>query len=320
MSAIDLSVCIVNWNGCELLRNLLPLLSAACSSLAAEIIVVDNASDDGSTEMVAAEFPDVILMKNTCNLGFSKANNQATKRARGRLLLFLNNDTLVRPDALSKMVFFLDQHPEVAAVGPRLIKADGNPRGRYTALPTLPSMLYRIWFLRWTGLFRSAYHHYRRGDFDPNRSQSVVHMAGSAVLVRSDQFVGCGRWDEGFEFGCEDFDLSARLKQLGALYYLAEAEIVHLGGISSRANFGFFYRGFECGCARYLSKHSQIPYAPWIYKLLVTIDMPVRIVILAVEGTVKWLKGERERARRIFRRLSAACEFMFCNLARFWRS
>ena len=320
MSSVDLSICIVNWNRRDLLRGLLNSLNGACAGFVAEIIVVDNASVDASVEMIAADFPDIVLLQNTKNLGFSRANNQALAKARGRNVLFLNNDTIASRGALAAMISFLDQHAGVVAVGARLTGRDGRVRDRYAVLPTLPILLHRLRLMRWLGLFRSAYRRYRRGSFEPNRSQRVEVICGSAILVRREQFLSCGAWDEGFEFGCEDFDLSARLSQIGDLYYLAEAEIVHLGGESSQSNLGFVYCGYECGCARYLAKHAPSRFAPWIYKLLVTVDMPFRILALLMEYGLKRLKGQRERADRTWRRIAAASEFSFYHLFRFWRS
>jgi GT2 family glycosyltransferase len=317
---IDLSICIVTWNGRQVLRGLLESLRESDPRLSVEVLVVDNASTDGSAEMVAAEFAGAVVLRNDSNLGFARANNLAAERARGRLLLFLNNDTVVRPGALWRMVSFLDANPQVAALSARLTDAGSNPRARYMVLPTLPALLHRVRALRWTGIFRSAYRRYRRGDFDPMTSQPVAVICGSAMLVRREQFLACGGWDVGFSFNCEDFDLSARLGKAGVLYYLADAEIVHLGGVSSRSNLGYVYRGYECGCARYLKKHSRSAWAPWIYKLAVTIDMPVRIAALGTEYGFQLLKRRPERARRVRSRLSAASQFLVSGLGEFWRS
>lgn len=319
MNLVDLSICIVHWNRRDLLRDLLDSLQRAGTTLTTEVIVVDNHSSDGSAAMVRAEFPDVVLLCNSANLGFSRANNQAAAKARGRLLLFLNNDTIVHPGAVDAMARLLEARPDVIAVGPRLIDRAGRPRDRYMRLPTLPVLLDRVRWLHWTRLFRSAYRRYRRGDFDAGVSQVVEQMPGSAVMVRREQFLACGGWDEGFEFGCEDFDLSARLKKLGRLYYLAEAQVVHLGGSSSRSNASFVYRNFECGCARYLRKHARSRLAPWIYKLCVTFDMPARLATLAGRYAAHRLKGERERALAAARHLTATADFYFCHLLRFWR-
>jgi N-acetylglucosaminyl-diphospho-decaprenol L-rhamnosyltransferase len=320
MNAVELSICIVNWNNRDLLRELLNSLRVAYVRLAAEVIIVDNASTDGSAEMVATEFPDVYLIRNGQNLGFSKANNLAVANAQGRFILFLNNDTIVRPDALEMMLQLLDERPDVVAVGPRLTNIHGRPRDRYTRLPTLPALLHRIRLLHWTCLFRKTYRDFRRGRFNAAESQPVEQVPGSAMMVRREQFLASGGWDEGFDFGCEDFDLSARLKRVGVLYYLASAEVVHLGGRSSRANTSFVYRGYECGCARYLAKHSRWRAAPWIYKTFVTVDMPIRILTLAGRYALIRIRKKHERADRELLHLTAASEFLFFNLARFWRS
>jgi GT2 family glycosyltransferase len=320
MYTLDISICTVNWNRRELLRNLLNSLRQACAGLAAEVIVVDNGSADGSAEMVEAEFPDVILLRNGQNLGFSKANNLAAARARGRFLLFLNNDTIARPGALERMVQLLVTRPDIVAVGPRLVDREGRPRDRYMRLPTLPALLDRMQLLHWTRLFRKPYRAYRRGRFDAALSQTVEQVPGSALMVRHEQFLTIGGWDEGFDFGCEDFDLSARLKRVGLLYYLAGAEIVHLGGQSSRANMSFVYSNYECGCARFLGKHSYWRLSAWTYKLFVTMDMPMRILMLAARYALSRLSRKHERADRAWLHLTAASQFFIFSLSRFWRS
>src|SRR2546423_139423 len=112
------SVCIANWNCRDMLRACLASLRSKLQRERVEAIVVDNASTDGAAEMVAREFPRVVLVRNAENLGFSRANNQAARLARGRYLFFLNNDTLVPPGALRELVEYLRAHPEVGLLGP----------------------------------------------------------------------------------------------------------------------------------------------------------------------------------------------------------
>lgn len=144
----DLSVCIVNWNGAELLRNCLESLVLAGRHARIEVLVVDNASRDGSAELIEKLFPDVVLVRNSRNLGFARANNQAAELASGRYLLFLNNDTVVGEYSLRDLVRFLDAHPEVGLVGPRLIGRDGLPQRSYRARPTPSALLHRVTMLR----------------------------------------------------------------------------------------------------------------------------------------------------------------------------
>jgi N-acetylglucosaminyl-diphospho-decaprenol L-rhamnosyltransferase len=318
----DVSICIVNWNGRELLRNLLESLKTDEPGLRLETIVVDNASTDGSLDRLPADFADVVLVRNERNLGFARANNQAAEHATGRYLFFLNNDTLVRPGALGRLVRFMDEHPAYSAVGPKLIGGDGKPQLSARNLPTIRALLHHrvMLFPRWTGVFRQEYRDYRYGDFDPDQAADVQQLAAAALLVRPEHFEAAGRWDEGFEFGVEDVDLCVRLRKQGPIYYLPEAIIDHLGRISSQANYGFTYTGYECGYARYLKKHHPDPNAARVYKTLVTVDMPVRLFILGSQAIGYVLFGRRDAAARTYRRLSAAGEFFFHRMPKFWRA
>src|SRR5688572_20625607 len=123
----DVSVCIVNWNGRDMLRNLLASLRTSDPELRLQVIVVDNASSDDSLARADAAFPGVEIVRNDRNRGFAKANNQCAERAAGRYLFFLNNDTLAHGGAITTLVYFLDAHPDYVAAGPKLIGSDGDP-------------------------------------------------------------------------------------------------------------------------------------------------------------------------------------------------
>jgi GT2 family glycosyltransferase len=315
----DLSICIVNWNGLELLRDLLESVKTCNAGLKLQTIVVDNASHDGSAELVAREHPDVLLVRNQTNRGFAIANNQAVECATGRHLLFLNNDTVVLPGALAQLVGLMDAHPQYAAAGPKLIGADGKPQRTARNFPSLRALLHqRVMIIHALAIFRAQYRHYRYRDFDPEKSGEVPQLAAAALIIRPDQFNAVGRWDEKFRFGVEDVDLCQRLARCGPIYYLAEAQIRHLGRISSRANFGFTYSGYECGYARYLAKHHRQRSAALIYKTLVTLDTPLRILVLAIQLAVYRLLGRRDSAERTRRRFTAVSEFFFRHLFEFW--
>lgn len=316
---IDLTLCIVNWNGRDFLMDLLRSLEAGCDGLTFETIVVDNASTDGFPYIVEREFPHVTFIRNERNLGFAKANNQAAALARGRLLFFLNNDVLVPPGAIAKLGHFLDEHPSVAAVGPCLIDHDGRAHRSGREIPRLGAFFHRVFFLRCTGLFRSAYRSYRHNGFDPSRSGAVGHLSAAALLVRRQPFTKCGGWDQAFEFGLEDLDLSVRLGQFGKIYYLADVSIYHQGRVSSKANRAYVYCSYECGYARYLGKHHGI-LAMWMYKILVTADMPIRLLRLALELGACLLRGKTARARRVYHQLAAGSRFLTKGMRRFWRS
>ncbi len=154
---VDVSVCIANWNCREFLRQCLESLLDTPQGVGVEVIVVDNASIDGAPEMVEREFPEVVLVRNTENLGFARANNQASRKARGSYLFFLNNDTVIPKGALRELLEFARAHPEAGIVGPRLCDALGRTQVSYRLEPTLAILLHRTTLLRWlTGLPRAA--------------------------------------------------------------------------------------------------------------------------------------------------------------------
>src|SRR5579862_4216423 len=162
----NLSICIINWNGQAMLRDLLVSIQENSGDLSLQTIVADNASTDGSPQMVATEFPWVKLFANTQNLGAAKGYNQCVEASEAPLVLLMNNDTLVRRGAMQAIVKFIQENPKVVAVGPKLIGGDGEPQRTGRDLPSMMALLNNIQFLRWTKIFRPAYRRYRHKDFD----------------------------------------------------------------------------------------------------------------------------------------------------------
>lgn len=316
----DVSVCIVNWNGREVLRNCLISLRTGNEPLRLEAIVVDNASLDGSAEMIQADFPEVSVIRNTANRGFAAGNNQAAGRASGRYLFFLNNDTVVQPASLTRLAGFLDEHAEVVAVGPKLIGADGKPQRSGRNLPTLRAMLHAgVLPIRWIKIFARPYRAYRDA-IDPNVSGPAPQLAAAALLVRPGAFAEAGAWDESFEFGVEDVDLCIRLAKFGGIYYLSETRITHLGRVSSHLDRGRVFRSYQCGHVRYFRKHHRSRTAPWIYKTAITLDTPIRLMMLLCKTALSRLTGRRDEAARSRQRAAGVWFFLCHGLVQFWRT
>jgi N-acetylglucosaminyl-diphospho-decaprenol L-rhamnosyltransferase len=320
--APDVSVCIVNWNGRDMLRNLLASLRTSDSALRLQVIVVDNASSDDSLAGAEAAFPGVEIVRNDRNRGFAKANNQCAERAMSRYLFFLNNDTLAHVGAITTLVRFLDSHPDYVAVGPKLIGSDGEPQHTGRQLPTFRVILHQrvLIFSNWCRIFAGHYRRYRYGAFEPEHEADLPQLAAAALLVRRDVFEKAGRWDEGFEFGVEDVDLCLRLGRLGRIRYLPAASFTHFGRITSQANYGFTYAAYECGYARYLRKHHRSRLAAPVYKLLITLDTPLRLGFLGTQLLGYKLIRRRDAAERTWRRLTAVAGFYFGGLGKFWRA
>jgi GT2 family glycosyltransferase len=317
---VVVSVCIANWNCRELLRRCLQSLYGQAQGVRFETVVVDNGSADGAADMVAREFPEVVLVRNRDNLGFSRANNQAAARARGRYLFFLNNDTVVPSGTLAQFVAFAAANPGVGMVGPRLRGADGEFQISYRRRPTLAALLHRVSLLRWTGLFRRAYYTYRRDTFSPDGVRPVEVLMGAAVFLPRDAFDLSGRWDERYRFGGEDLDLSTQVGRHRPVFYAGNVEILHLGRAASRLNVSFAAPNVAIGYVHYFRKAGVSPLGLLTYKALVTLDAPVQIVGKALQGVVRYARGDREKAAKSWQAAAGVWHFVKAELVRFWRA
>jgi len=255
-SAPDLSVVVVNWNTAGLLQGCLASLPAACAGLACETLVVDNASRDGSAALVRERFPDATLIEAGANLGFAGGNNLALPRCRGAFILLLNPDTVCPPGSLARLVAFARGRQELGAAGPLLTDADGRPT------------------ISW-GFFPAARHHWL-GCLDPARrlggrfwgervvhvpargepSRKVDYVAGACLLMPREALARVGALDERFFLYFEETDWCRRAKDAGlAVWYCAEAEIVHLEGRAAAAVSDFSLRQFQHSYRLFLRKH-----------------------------------------------------------------
>lgn len=231
MSAPDLSILIVNWNTRDDLLACLGSLRAAAIARAHEIVVVDNASDDGSAEAVLTGFPAVRLIQAGRNLGFAGGNNLALHEAQGAYLLLLNPDTLVAPGQLEAMVTYLDAHPAVGIVGPRLLYGDGSfqlsatpfvePADVYFELARFPRALQP----------RAQRAPRRLYDFSAPEPLPVDTVMGAALLIRRAVVDRIGVLDEGYFMYGEEMDWCWRAKQAGFdVCWLPGPVVTHLGG------------------------------------------------------------------------------------------
>ncbi|HOF05256.1 MAG TPA: glycosyltransferase family 2 protein [Syntrophales bacterium] len=235
MADLRLSVIIVNWNTRELLRDCLTSLGGGDPEVSREIIVVDNASRDGSAAMVARDFPAVQILRNEENVGFARANNQAIRVARGRYLLLLNSDTVVPdPGIFRPWLAFLDSRPEIGASGCRLVTADGRRWvGDAGFRPTLRTVFNYSFFLsrffprRCPGLFLN--------ESRLDGPLAVDWISGAALMTRRDVLEKVGLLDESLFMYAEDVEWGCRVRDHGyEVYYLPQFVIVHLVGMSGR--------------------------------------------------------------------------------------
>jgi len=316
---VDVTVCIANWNCRDYLQACLQSLLENPQGVALEVIVVDDGSRDGADEMVAREFPEVVLVRNSVNLGFSRANNQAARLGRGRYLFFLNNDTVVPPETLRSLVDYAEAHREAGIIGPRLRNGDGEVQASCRLRPTVGTFLHRTTLLRWTRLLRPAYREYRRQGFDPQTTRKVGMVLGAAMFMARAVFESCGGWDEEFTFGGEDLELSARVARRYDVVYLPSVEIVHYGRVSTRQNPAYAAEHIFCGFARYLRKTGCSRRALFGYKLAMTVDAPLQLVEKGIQYLWRRLWGQPEKALKSLLVFLGLVHFLRRGLLPLWK-
>lgn len=253
-AAVDLSVVIVNWNVRDLLRRCLDsILAADLPRL--EIVVVDNASRDGSAEMLRGEYPGVKLIANPDNRGFPAANNQGLSASIGRFAMTLNPDTEIVGDALSRMIDFLDGRPDVGALGPQLLNPDGSIQSSRRRFPTLVTALFESTWLQSIAP-RGVLGRYYVEDVSPLSVQDVDWVTGACILVRRQVLKTVGGFDESFFMYSEELDWCKRIQLAGwTVAYLPDAKVIHHGGKSSDQAAAARHIHFQTSKIRYLRKY-----------------------------------------------------------------
>lgn len=254
---IKLSVVIVNYNVKHFLEQALLSVRRASARLPVEVFVVDNNSVDESVAMVRQKFPEVKLIANEQNVGFSAANNQAILEARGEYILLLNPDTVVEEDTFEKCARFMDRHPEAGSLGVRMIDGAG------TFLPEskrgLPSPM--VAFFKAFGLSRlfpksKTFNHYHLGYLDPFQTHEVEVLSGAFMWLRKSVLDEIGLLDDTFFMYGEDIDLSYRIIKGGYKnYYFPETTIIHYKGESTKKGSLNYVRTFYQAMIIFARKH-----------------------------------------------------------------
>jgi GT2 family glycosyltransferase len=259
-----LSIIIVNYNVEHFLEQCLLSVRKACEGLDAEVIVVDNASVDGSTSMVRERFPEVLLIANEDNRGFSRANNQGIKQSKGEYVLLLNPDTVVEEETFRTCISFMDQHQDCGGLGIRMLDGKGNflPESK-RGLPTPEVAFYKIFGLSTLFPRSKRFARYHLGYLDEHETHEVEILSGAYMFMRKSALDKVGLLDEEYFMYGEDIDLSYRLIKGGYKnYYLPEARIIHYKGESTKktsVNYVFvFYNAMRIFARKHFSaRHAK---------------------------------------------------------------
>jgi GT2 family glycosyltransferase len=273
-----LSVVIVNWNTRALLHRCLETVRAEESRAAEgrfEIIVVDNASSDGTAAMIRDGFPDVTVVENRANVGFAAANNQGIRRATGELILLLNPDTEIFAGSLQTMVRTMRASEGVGAAGACLVNPDGSLQASASPQPTLGREIWRLFHLDRLHPLAS----YPLAAWDAQRPHKVEVAQGAALILRRAALEEVGVLDEDYFMYTEEVDLCSRLRKAGwQILWLPNARVLHWGGQSTRqVKAEMFLRLYESKIL-FFRKHYG-PAAALAYKAVLALAAIPRIVL-----------------------------------------
>jgi GT2 family glycosyltransferase len=302
VGAADFAVAIVNYNTRDYLQ---ACLASVRAEGPAEVVVVDNASSDGSAAMTRSHFPEVRLVVNGTNGGYGAAANQAIGLCRAPYVLLLNSDTELRPGALLALASYLERWPAVAVAGPRLVNPDGSLQPSCYPAPTPLHVFLEestagrmVRFVPW---LRERY----LRTWSHSRPRPAPWLLGAALVFRRDAFQAVGGFDESFYMYAEEVDLCARLVKAGwQVHFVPQAEVVHAGGASTRqrrvemaaqyfTSLSHFYR-------RHYSRPRQVALAVMV-KVIVLLRLVRETVRLGLAGPAERaaLEVEREAWKRV---------------------
>lgn len=291
---VDLSIIIVSWNVADLLSACLDSIYASVPADAApEVIVVDSASSDGTPDVVRARFPQVTLLPQAENLGFTRCNNIGLEAARGRWLLLLNPDTEIPGDALQQMTAYLDAHPDVGIVGPHTLNTDSTHQSTRRRFPTRLTAFFESTWLQ--GLApRGLLDRFYVTDQPDDGIYPVDWVQGSALMTRREVYAQIGGLDPGYVMYYEELDWCKRARDAGwQAAYLGTARIVHHGGKSADQTGARKHILYQNSKLRYFRKHHGTGFAA-VLRIFLLATYAWQI---ALEG-VKGLLGRQRDLRR----------------------
>ena len=253
------SVIIVSWNARDYLRQCLASLSSEACRYPMEIIVVDNASSDGSVECVKKQYPHVHLIQNMANLGFARANNFGVSASTGRYLCFVNSDVKVGKDCISRLVDYCEGHHEVGMAGPRVIGGDGKLQRSCRGFPGLWNMFCRALALDTLFPQNKMFTGYSLSHWPHDALRPVDVLTGCFWLVRREALARVGLLDESFFMYGEDLDWCKRFWSNGwKVMYVPSAEAIHYGcASSSNAPLRFFIERQRADLQYWRKHHSR---------------------------------------------------------------
>ncbi len=283
-----ISIAIVSYNVREFLYQCLLSVSRASANLEAEILIVDNASVDGSVQMVKQNYPAARLIENKQNVGFAAANNQALKQATGEFFVMLNPDTIVQEDTFEKLISFFDKTPDAGIAGCKILNPDGS--FSVDSRHSIPSPMTALW--KMFGLNRlfpgsKIFGRYNMTYLDADEIAPVDAISGSFMMFRNNVFLEAGGLDEDYFMYCEDIDLCYRVAHNGwKVYYVPETNIIHYKGESTKKNNIDYVINFNRSLYLFYKKHFHRQYLS-LFRWFILLGVMIRGIILYIRNFIR---------------------------------
>lgn len=280
----SLSVVVVSWNAASYTERCLGSLIDHAPARPYEVLVVDNGSDDGSVELARRFGPPVKVFELTQNRGFAAASNEGFRNSENEYVLFLNSDIEAGETALENLCRFMDEHPEAAAAGGKLMGADGQPQRGFNvrSFPTMMSTTFEVLMVDKLFPRNPVTRRHRMLDFSFSETAEVDQLAGACLLVRREAFEAVGLFDEAFfPAWFEDVDLCRRLRAEGfRCFFVPVSTFVHRGGVSlDHLEYQQFLEIWYRNLVRFFDKHHGVT-SSWLLRGLIRLGMLERMIAL----------------------------------------
>ena len=273
-----LSIIVVTWNGKSYALECIESLNAQLTRLSAEVIVVDNGSIDGTPEAIRLQFPNVTLIENHANLGFARANNIGMALSRGKYVCLVNSDVVVPPGSLEKMIEFMEAHPEIGVLGPKMLSPDGGIGASVMRFPTVWNTLCCALGLHLIFPRSTLFGGFSMDGYAYDAIENVEVLTGWFWMIPRIALQMVGELDEQFFMYGEDIDWSYRFRAAGwQVVFYSDAGALHYGAASSEEAPARFYVEMRRANLQYFRKHHG-----WLrvfgYRLAIWIHEIVRVV------------------------------------------
>lgn len=267
---MDLSIIIVNYNTKKLTLQCISSVYESNIESSLEIFVVDNSSTDNSVEAIRQQFPNVILIENKENVGFSKANNQAIKQATGAFVLLLNSDTILKENTLSIMLQYMKENEDVGAAGCEVLLPDGNlDKACHRGFPTPSASFYYMSGLAKKYPNNPRFNQYHKGYLNMSEIHEIDCLVGAFMIIRAKTIRQVGMLDESYFMYGEDIDWCYRIKEAGwKVIYNPTVSIIHYKGASSRKKPAKIVYEFHRAMFLFHNKHYSKKYSIWVNSIV----------------------------------------------------